>query len=33
MHFYLQNIGNYQRINANYNKVYEKEKSLGLIKK
>lgn len=30
--FYLQNIENYRRINENYNKVYEKEKSLKLIK-
>ena len=28
MKFYLQNIVNFQRINENYNKVYEKEKSL-----
>ena len=32
MQFYLQNFDNYQRINENYNKVYEKEKSLKLIK-
>lgn len=32
MKFYLQNIVNFQRINENYNKVYEKEKSLRLIK-
>lgn len=32
MQFYLQNIENYRRINENYNKVYEKEKSLRLIK-
>ncbi len=29
--FYLQNIDNYHRINKNYNKIYEKEKSLALI--
>ena len=32
MQFYFQNIENYRRINENYNKVYEKEKSLRLIK-
>ena len=32
MKFYLQNIVNFQRINENYIKVYEKEKSLRLIK-
>ncbi|HIT37217.1 MAG TPA: hypothetical protein IAB59_01890 [Candidatus Onthousia faecipullorum] len=32
LQFYLQNFDNYQRINENYNKVYEKEKSLKLIK-
>ena len=31
MQFYFQNIENYRRINENYNKVYEKEKSLRLI--
>ncbi len=30
--FYLQNIDNYRSINENYNKIYEKEKSLRLIK-
>lgn len=33
MQFYLQNLGNYRSITENYNKVYEKEKSLNLIKK
>lgn len=32
MEFYLQNIDNYRSINENYNKIYEKEKSLRLIK-
>lgn len=32
MQFYLQNFDNYRRINENYNKIYEKEKSLRLIK-
>ena len=31
--FSLQNIENYRNITENYNKVYEKEKSLNLIKK
>ena len=30
--FSLQNIDNYRSINENYNKIYEKEKSLRLIK-
>lgn len=32
MQFYLQNLDNYRSITENYNKVYEKEKSLRLIK-
>ena len=32
MEFYLLNIDNYRSINENYNKIYEKEKSLRLIK-
>lgn len=32
MQFYLQNIDNYRSIVENYNKIYEKEKSLKLIK-
>ena len=32
MQFYLQNRDNYRKIIENYNKVYEKEKSLRLIK-
>ena len=30
--FYLKNFNYYRRINENYNKIYEKEKSLRLIK-
>lgn len=30
--FYLQNFNYYRSINENYHKVYEKEKSLRLIK-
>lgn len=33
MEFYLQNLDNYRSITEIYNKVYEKEKSLNLIKK
>ena len=32
MQFYIQNFDNYRSITENYNKVYEKEKSLRLIK-
>ena len=32
MDFYLQNFNNYRSITENYNKIYEKEKSLRLIK-
>ena len=32
MDFYIQNFDNYRSITENYNKVYEKEKSLRLIK-
>lgn len=32
MQFYLQNIDTYQRINENYNKVYEKEKKFEINK-
>ncbi len=32
MEFYIQNFDNYRNITENYNKVYEKEKSLRLIK-
>ena len=32
MEFYIQNFDNYRNITENYNKIYEKEKSLRLIK-
>ena len=32
MKFYIQNFDNYRNITENYNKIYEKEKSLRLIK-
>ena len=32
MEFYIQNFDNYRSITENYNKIYEKEKSLRLIK-
>ena len=32
MEFYIQNFDNYRNITDNYNKIYEKEKSLRLIK-